>query len=343
MMGANSLGVRELDNAWIESPEALVSTLYRALLAREPDPEGLELHVQALRSNSFTPEAIAMAFIGSEEFRRRHGGPPAYAPVAAMDCAFVLPVGSDVAGELQSPEGYEPWALPYFLDCCRPGMRVLDIGASWGVFALPAARRVGPQGRVFALEVSPWNCQVLLKSIEASGLANVQVLPLGVSDRLGHELLPNQTFTNNNSLHTGRSARPDDLGDFTVVPVLPLDMIRADLGRIHVMKMDIEGMEYRASIGALSFLREQRPLLFCEYSPKFQQHGSGVDGAELLSLFLDLGYRLEILHRAAPREMIGPAPRGEQIARVDGAWRRHVEMDRGTHLDLCLHPAGAAD
>jgi len=338
-----------MDDRWGYDPETIVSMLYRLLLGREPDPAGLAHHAERLRADKVTAQEMARNFVRSTEYRRQAepqtngvinlAGAPSVR-VEALGCEFVLPAGSDVVNELRSPQGYEPWVLPYFLDYCRPGMTVLDIGASWGVFSLPAARRVGQHGRVLAVEVSPWNCRVLTKSIQASQLNNVEVLPFGVSDRLGSALLPMQRWTNNNALDVTRNAEQDDLDRFDLIPVLPLDAIRAALSPVHIVKMDIEGMEYRTALGGISFLREQNPLVFSEYSPRFQQAGSGVDGRELLLLFFDLGYKIEILHRHAPREQMATADRNEVVKRVDGAWREHVERDGGTHLDLCFHPGG---
>jgi FkbM family methyltransferase len=321
-----------------KSPEALVTALYRLLLVREPDPDGLAAYAGALRSNRLTVDQVARTLVESAEFKRRTGSAADYVRVKAHGCDFVVPSGAPVAAELVSEEGYEPWVLPYFLIQCRPGMTVVDLGASWGAFALPAARRVGRDGVVFAVEVSHWNCQVLFMSAKASSLDNVRILPFGVSDRLGCELLANQHATNNNGLQPGRDVALDDVAGYSLVPVLPLDLLRSALGRVHVLKMDIEGMEYRASLGAISLLQEQRPLVFTEYSPEFQRAGSKVDGAELLGLFLDLGYHIEILHRDVTRELVTGLDRSATIARVDQVWRRHVEVDGGSHLDLCLHP-----
>jgi FkbM family methyltransferase len=327
-----------LDESWRSDPEALVSLLYRLLLGREPEPEGLNSHVGSLLANRLTPEQLAREFARSAEFAARSLTERGEVRVRALDCEFVLPAGADLVGELTSPQGYEPWVLPYFLEHCRPGMAVLDVGASWGAFALPAARRVGGAGRVFALEVSPRNCQVLYKSLKASGITNLQILPFGVSDRLGSEFLRKQDFTNNNSIDTGADAGLDQVDDYDVVPVLPIDSLRSALGPVHVVKMDIEGMEYRASLGGLCFFRECKPLVFTEYSPRFQKHGSGVEGEQFIGLFLDLGYDIEILHRNRPRELVSRGANGDVAAHVDAAWRRHVDEDQGTHLDLCLHP-----
>ncbi len=331
-----------MQDYWGHDPEQLVTLLYRLLLGRDPDAGGLAAHVETLRANRLTAQELAREFVRSSEFTGRPSLAPHEVRVRRMDCEFVLPAGASVVGEIDSDDGYEPWVLPYFLDCCRPGMTVVDIGASWGAFALPAARRVGEHGRVFAFEVSARNCRVLVKSAQASGLGNVEVLPLGVSDRLGRELLRRQAVTNNNAINTGENPTADHLDNYDVVAVTPLDLLRGALGQVHILKMDIEGMEYRASIGALSFLKEQRPLTFIEYSPDFQRISSGVAGADLLNLYLELGYQIEILHRGRPRELLAKGASGDLIQQVDAVWREHVETDGGTHLDLCLHPSEAA-
>lgn len=53
------------------------------------------------------------------------------------------------------------------------GQTVCDIGAGPGYFALRAARRVGANGRVFAVDVEPRILDVLRARIEKAGLRNV--------------------------------------------------------------------------------------------------------------------------------------------------------------------------
>jgi FkbM family methyltransferase len=315
-----------------------VEFLYRVLLGRKADKAGLDHCVAALTSGQMDEPTLALAMIGSGEFRQNRGTPIAYAgyeTVQVLECTFLTPEGSGLAAEFSGPGGYEPWVLPYFLDLCRPGMTVLDIGASVGAFALPAAKRVAPGGCVYAVEVSLQNCRLLAQSIALNTLDNVKLLPLGLSDHLGFGRLPRQRTTNNNALEADGKILASDIQSHDVVPVLPLDLLRPAMRKIDLVKMDIEGMEYRATLGALDMLRADRPIVFMEYSPRFQERLSKVAGAELLKLFVEQGYRFEILHRNAPREMVTP---GDVIERIDQAWAAHVRDDGGSHLDLCLHP-----
>jgi cyclopropane fatty-acyl-phospholipid synthase-like methyltransferase len=66
----------------------------------------------------------------------------------------------DIAGYIAAQEdpSRAGWQKPdQVLDALalQPGQTVCDIGAGPGYFALRAAKRVGPQGRVFAVDVDP--------------------------------------------------------------------------------------------------------------------------------------------------------------------------------------------
>ena len=60
----------------------------------------------------------------------------------------------------------------------RPGMTVADIGAGSGYYAVRLARRVGPEGRVYAQDVMPAYLEGLRRRVGREDLRNV-VLALG--------------------------------------------------------------------------------------------------------------------------------------------------------------------
>jgi FkbM family methyltransferase len=261
--------------------------------------------------------------------------------VSFRGCRFLLPRHWKTTQDLLAGKDYEPWVLDYFLECCKPGAKVLDAGASWGGFSLPAAKAVGAGGRVTAIEMLPDNARILLQSARASGLADtIRLLPLGLSDSLGSALMRRDLSSNNQVVATPADDEP--LKGYEVLPVMSLDLLRSELGPVDVMKIDIEGMEYRAVMGGRAFLAESRPVVFLEYSPDYQRRISGPEGGDLLHVFLQLGYGVEILHRKAPRERVQAGTAQDVVTAVDAEWRLHCERDRGTHLDLCLTPAERA-
>lgn len=63
--------------------------------------------------------------------------------------------------------------MPYF--AIPEGARVADFGAGSGAYALALARRVGPQGRVYAVDVQPGLLERLAKEARHLGLGNLRV------------------------------------------------------------------------------------------------------------------------------------------------------------------------
>lgn len=92
-----------------------------------------------------------------------------------------------------------PWWLGYFLaspvrrllenpdkilsEYIRPGMTVLDAGCAMGFFALPAARIVGSQGRVIAVDLQQRMLDSLRRRAARAGLLErIEIRKCGESD-----------------------------------------------------------------------------------------------------------------------------------------------------------------
>src|SRR5689334_13240688 len=71
----------------------------------------------------------------------------------------------------------------------RPGATVVDVGANIGYNTIHAARVAGPVGRVFAVEPTPDNLEVLRGNLRAAGTANVIVVPVAAGRVAGTRTL----------------------------------------------------------------------------------------------------------------------------------------------------------
>ena len=56
----------------------------------------------------------------------------------------------------------------------QPGQIVADIGAGSGLLSVPAAKAVGPRGRVFAVEIDAGFFSAIRKRADENGVANIQ-------------------------------------------------------------------------------------------------------------------------------------------------------------------------
>ena len=58
----------------------------------------------------------------------------------------------------------------------KPGSVVLDMGANIGYYALMELNLIGPEGRLIAIEPSPWNVELLNKNLDLNEKNNVGVV-----------------------------------------------------------------------------------------------------------------------------------------------------------------------
>ena len=66
----------------------------------------------------------------------------------------------------------------------EPNMRIGEAGAGTGYFTFPLAGRVGPEGIVYANDISTSSLDVIRDRAEAEGLANIEIVVGAVEDPL---------------------------------------------------------------------------------------------------------------------------------------------------------------
>jgi FkbM family methyltransferase len=125
----------------------------------------------------------------------------------------------------------------------RPGDVFFDVGANCGIFALYAAKKVGPRGRVVAIEPIPAMIERLRFNIRANDFSNIELVEAAVGETSGTLKLHVDTD------YLGRScASPMEGYKPVSVPMISLKSIveSAKIGKIDALKIDIEGHEDRA-------------------------------------------------------------------------------------------------
>ena len=164
----------------------------------------------------------------------------------------------------------------------RRGMRVADVGANIGYYALLFARAVGPEGAVLCCEPEPDNLVELERTLSWNGLANVRVLPVAVGDRDGEAFLARGV--NGRVSANGGPPPPGAVA----VPLRRLDTLLPE--GVDLLKVDVEGYEGRVLDGAERLLREHRPVLVVELHPATMVAPHSIDGIveTLAPLYRDL-------------------------------------------------------
>lgn len=157
------------------------------------------------------------------------------------------------------------------------GDTVADIGAHVGVFSIKAAREVGREGTVIAIEPEFENLAMLKKNIEINGLQNIIVIPKGVWSWKNNGNLY-LTDSRTHSLHTGG-------GQFVQIELDTLDNILEELGipNVSFVKMNIEGAEVEALKGMTRILSHGRTIFVIAANHMVENKETSADVIKLLS------------------------------------------------------------
>ena len=144
----------------------------------------------------------------------------------------------------------------------RPGMRAVDVGASFGMYTLAMARAVGSGGRVWAFEPTPGTADHLQRGLELNDCGHVELHRAAVSDRDGVLTLAAGANSELNTIVAAGAGA----GNLFQVQAVTLDRIAASQGwaGVDFVKLDIERHELEAIGGATAFLASASPLIMFE-------------------------------------------------------------------------------
>ena len=98
----------------------------------------------------------------------------------------------------------------------QPGQTVLEVGCGTGFFTLPAARLLGEQGSLVAMDILPMSVEAVTKRVQTANLKNVRVVQ---GDALNTQLAAESL---------------DAVLIFGVIPapMLPMEQLLAEMKRI---------------------------------------------------------------------------------------------------------------
>lgn len=175
---------------------------------------------------------------------------------------------------------YEPFLQKRMAQEVVNGGVFYDVGANVGFYSLLASSLIG-SGKVFAFEPWPVNVQFLRKHLTLNNVKNVETFEIAISDQVGTAFFHGE--------ETGAMGRLETTGSLRVATSTLDSLIQEQsVAPPDCIKMDIEGGEYRALVGAANCFRRYRPKLF------LATHGCRVHD-ECCRLLRAWGYELEFL------------------------------------------------
>ena len=229
---------------------------------------------------------------------------------------------------------YESHITEFIRKHLRTGQTFLDLGANIGYFTSLAASIVGEAGRVMSVEPGTSNLKFLLLNKQLNQFDQVDIFPAAASDEKAL-MLYDSSGSNGFTTSIGQADTGNDLTRILgsdVVNAITVDDICSSLDRLDMIKVDIEGAEYRALKGAMQTVRKHRPMIISEFSPPALDSMSNATAEEFLELMLaDTDYEISCFTHSGL----------VQCERDAGKVIQQFNQAQGDHIDIVFALPGS--
>lgn len=188
-----------------------------------------------------------------------------------LDMLVGLPASTDIYLTGGKSHDSEIRLARYLILTLEKGQSFLDIGAHYGYFTLLAATLVGKNGHVQCYEPSRRTFDVLKQNCEKNGQGNIDVFHKAVSDK--NERITFYEFPNLYSEYNAGSVEQFSgeawfkayKPEMVTIEARTIDsMVQNDNFYPDVIKIDVEGAEYKVISGAAGYL-SATPQIVMEY------------------------------------------------------------------------------
>lgn len=184
---------------------------------------------------------------------------------------------------------HDEFLIPLAASHIKAGDCVIDCGANVGSHTIAYSSKVGKDGTVIAVEPGKVAFECLLHNVALFPNNNVMPIKAALSDQDGmtveHQEAPNLGA----SICASIDKQAQVPGNSYLLTVT-LDFIASQIQKpISFIKLDIEGWETDALIGASHILRDHKPILLIEVN-KATLEAQGSSVKELLAVLLENKY-----------------------------------------------------
>jgi FkbM family methyltransferase len=166
---------------------------------------------------------------------------------------------------------------------------MLDGGAAHGLHTVNFAHFGGPTSRVIAVEANPDLIPGLEQLREKNNWRHVEIINVALADAPGRRefyVAPNVGHSSlMNHPHIAQVARKIEVEARTIDSII-------DGGRLSFVKLDLEGGEYHAVLGARETIARERPIFVMECAYGALLPRIGISSAEYFGFWQSFGYEL---------------------------------------------------
>ena len=195
---------------------------------------------------------------------------------------------------------WEPHVTSWLQETLQRGQVFVDVGANVGYFTLLGASLVGDSGRVVAVEAHPQLADVLQRNVVINGYYGYVTTHnrAAWSEDTQLQFHVRTNFAGNSSAGTIDAEGLRRLGDteqVLTVDAVRLDELLADLPRVDVMKIDVEGAEVHAITGLARTVEANPDMIIMFEWARAQIESVGDTPRQLTDLMSSYGFKFRLL------------------------------------------------
>lgn len=174
---------------------------------------------------------------------------------------------------------------------------ILDIGGNIGTHTLQFAHSLGPSGIIVTVEAMPTHSAAIARNLALNSqpMAQVDIRNIAVGANPGRLSLSLPTGGNGGCYTAGSTSESVNVFD---VPMTTIDTIMAEYQdrTLVLCKMDIEGSEFRALLGAKKTIDQSKPPILIEINEDALK-SCGSSSTQLKEFFNSCGYEGFLIDR----------------------------------------------
>jgi FkbM family methyltransferase len=215
-------------------------------------------------------------------------------PLKEYEGEFEIDVRSHILRTILKEKTYEQDLASIVRQSINPNMDVIDVGANIGLYTILCCKLIAQSQRVLAIEPAPEAIEYLSKNIVNNNCTNVIIyrgMAIERSQSCQLRIIPGMSEYSSAS-NISHKAVNGIRSTLVTVPGKTIDSLVEEYGLSPgFVKMDIEGGEYLALMGAISTLQKHKPVILLEVSNDLLQ-AKGYSSKSIEMLLLNNDYQV---------------------------------------------------
>ncbi len=161
---------------------------------------------------------------------------------------------------------FEKYTMEFFSNIITNNDIILDIGANIGIYSLLSASQIKNNISIYSFEPSDEIYNELIKNIELNGFQNIKCFNTAIGDYEGRIKLK---MCKDHAYNTIEEISMRPIIEVVEKSITTISNFcnQNNIDHIDILKIDVEGAEYRVIKGAELYLIQRRaPIILCEYN-----------------------------------------------------------------------------